>query len=1205
MKTIDEFLIDLYDRDVKFWIETKENNEIKLRFNAPEEILTPELITQLKERKPEIVEFLEQAKTVKSAKSTIKPVSRSESLPLSFAQQRLWFMEQLQPGSAAYNIPSGVKLSGDLDLDIFEKSLNEIVRRHEVLRTNFKTEFGQPQQVINADVKLNLTVRDLQQLDADAQQEQAAELFRQETARAFDLEQDLLLRVTVICLAPQKHIVLLLMHHIISDGWSMDIFIKESIALYKSYLDGKTSPLPELKIQYADFAKWQREWLQGEVLEQQLDYWKQQLSGTLPVLQLPTDFPRGRVQTFKGANQSFSLGEELTRELKALAQESGVTMFMLLLAAYKVLLSRHSGQDDIIVGVPIANRNRTEIEDLIGFFTNTLVLRSDLSNCPTFKQLLAQIKELTYSAYDRQDLPFEKLVEELQPERDLSYNPLFQAKFRLENIAQPIEIPGLTVSLLQQTEFVAKLDISLDMYETTSGLVGGFEYNTDLFKAETISRLIEHFRTLLQGIVNNPDCRVSELPILTAAERQQILVDWNDTEVEFQSHLCFHQIFEVQVVKTPDNIALVFQDRELTYAELNRQSNELANYLSSLGVKPEVRVGICCDRSLEMIIAFLAVLKAGGAYVPLDPAYPQDRLDYIVEDSQIGILLTQTKHEETFRNHHLNIVKLDCQLPNSSKGVCPNPPTTFAPPHPKNLAYIIYTSGSTGKPKGVLIPHRGLTNLTEHKIRACQVDANSCVLQFFSFSFDASIPEIVMSLGCGAKLCLADKQTLLPGFGLLNLMRSQKVTHITMTPSALATLPAAELPDLKMVLVGGEAPSEELINQWSENRLFINAYGPTEVTVNASMVNCGNSNPVEPTISPSANKQLYICDRHLQLVPVGVIGELHIAGVGKSRGYLNRPDLTAEKFIPNPFSVNSAAHSLCRVLGKSILSQKPTCKAALAAPEPLGSALTVNSSPFAPSAPPATCGSSLCPASSAPSAPSLRLSDFARLYKTGDLAYYLPDGRIKLLGRIDNQVKIRGFRIEPGEIEILINQHPDVKISVVTPKNSDRGDKYLAAYIVPKNSELQASSLRNFLKSRVPGYMIPQSIIILESLPLNPNGKVDLAALPNSNEVREETKEIVSPRNANEAKLAEIFTQVLEVEQIGIYDNFFDLGGHSLLATKLIAILLKEFQIDINVIDLFEAPTVEGLSKRIEDKITFKEVSSSDRDDDEREIIKI
>ena len=1170
MNTIDEFLIDLYDRDVKFWIETKKNDEIKLRFNAPEEVLTPELIIQLKERKPEIIRFLEQTQTsVRSSRTTIAPVSRNESLPLSFAQQRLWFMEQLQPGSAAYNIPSGVKLSGDLDLDILAKSLNEIVRRHEVLRTNFKTESGQPQQVIGTDAKLDLTVRDLQQSNEDAQEEQAAELFRQETAKAFDLEQDLLLRVTVIRLAPQKHIVLLLMHHIISDGWSMDILIKELITLYKSYIVSETSPLPELTIQYADFAKWQREWLQGEVLEQQLDYWKQQLSGTLPVLQLPTDFPRGRVQTFQGANQSFSLGEQLTQELKALAQESGVTTFMLLLAAYKVLLSRHSGQEDIIVGTPIANRNRTEIEGLIGFFTNTLVLRSDLSNCPTFKELLAQIKELTYGAYEHQDLPFEKLVEELQPERDLSYNPLFQAKFRLENLPQPIEIPGLTISPLKQTEFAAKLDISLDMYETTSGLVGGFEYNTDLFKPDTISRLIEHFRTLLQGIVSNPDCRITEIPILTPAETQQILVDWNNTEVEFQSHLCFHQIFEAQAAKTPDNIALVFQEQELTYAELDRRSKELANYLSSLGVKPEVRVGICCDRSLEMIIAFLAVLKAGGAYVPLDPAYPQERLDYIVEDSQIGILLTQTKHQDKFPNKNQNLTLVNLDSPSAPPASCA-PSASSAPPvtHPDNLAYIIYTSGSTGKPKGVLIPHRGLTNLTEHKIRACEVDENSCVLQFFSFSFDASIPEIIMSLGCGAKLCLADRATLLPGEGLLKLMRAQKVTHVTMTPSALATLPAAELPDLKMILVGGEAPSEELINQWSENRLFINAYGPTEVTVNASMVSCGNGNPVEPTISPSANKQLYICDRHLQLVPVGVIGELHIAGVGLARGYLNRPDLTAEKFIPNPFSVNSKQ-------------------------------LTVNRSSSASSA----------------SSSSLRLCDSARLYKTGDLATYLPalkdtashNGRIKLLGRIDNQVKIRGFRIEPGEIEILINQHPDVKISVVTTLESDRADKYLAAYVVPKNSELQASSLQNFLKSRVPSYMIPQSLVILESLPLNPNGKVDLAALPSPREVREEIKEVVAPCNANEAKLAEIFTQVLEVEQIGIYDNFFDLGGHSLLATKLIALLLEEFKIDINVIDLFEAPTVEGLARRIEDKITFKEVSSNDDDgdDDEREIIKI
>ena len=1191
MKNIDEFLSDLYNQNVEFWTETQENQEVKLSFNAPEEVLTPELIAQLKERKQEIIEFLIQAEnTFKSTTTNIKPVPRSQTLPLSFAQQRLWFMEQLQPGSPAYNIPTGVKISGDLDIDCLEKSLNEIIRRHEVLRTNFETEAGQPIQVIKSERKISLTIHNLQQLDSDTQEAKIQELSRQETLQPFDLEQDLLLRVTLIRLASQEHLILLTMHHIISDGWSMDILIRELITLYQVFATGDSSPLPELAIQYADFAKWQREWLQGEVLEQQLSYWKQKLSGTLPVLQLPTDFPRSRVQTFKGANQSFSLGEELTQKLATLAQESGVTMFMLLLAAYKVLLSRYSGQDDIIVGVPIANRNRTEIEDLIGFFTNTLVLRSNLSNSPTFKQLLAQIKALTYSAYDHQDLPFEKLVEELQPERDLSYNPLFQAKFRLENQPQPLEIPGLTITALKQTEFAAKLDISLDMYETRSGLVGGFEYNTDLFKSDTISRLIEHFRTLLWGIVNNPDCPITDLPLLTEAEKQQILLDWNDTEIEYQENLCFHQLFEAQVAKTPDNIALVFQKQQLTYAELNQRSNQLAAYLSSLGVKLESRVGICIDRSLEMIIAFLAVLKAGGAYVPLDPAYPQERLDYIVEDSQIKILLTEAKYRQKFTDRNLTVVEViqesgvlkdtpsdirsqnsevriqksgvlkdtpsDIRSQNSevqefrssgvsiSSPISPSPHLPISPSpsalSPENLAYIIYTSGSTGKPKGVLIPHRGLTNLTEHKIRACQVDANSCVLQFFSFSFDASIPEIIMSLGCGAKLCLASRETLLPGEGLLNLMREEKVTHITITPSALATLPAAELPDLKMVLVGGEAPSEELINQWSENRLFINAYGPTEVTVNASMVSCGNGNPVEPTIAPSANKQLYICDRHMQLVSVGAIGELHIAGVGLARGYLNRPELTAEKFIPNPF-----------VGAKG--------------PSPL-------------------------------------------LYKTGDLACYLPDGRIKLLGRIDNQVKIRGFRIEPGEIETLINQYPEVKISVVTTLEDTRGDKYLAAYVVFKpNSNAQTSSLRNFLQTRVPGYMIPQAFVALDSLPLNPNGKVDLKALPTPEQEKSAIEQkIITPRNSSEEKLVRIFAEVLEVEQISIHDNFFDLGGHSLLATKLVALLLEEFAIDINVIDLFEAPTVEGLAKRIEDKLILKEISDNNpNQEEEREEIRI
>ncbi|MEM8676929.1 MAG: amino acid adenylation domain-containing protein [Cyanobacteria bacterium P01_G01_bin.67] len=1144
MKTIDEFLLELSDRDIKFWLERKDNNENKLRFNAPQDALTDELMTQLKKRKSEIIEFLEVANSLKVSKLEIKSVDRHNSLPLSFAQQRLWFMEQLQPGGGAYNIPTGVRLTGNLDLEVFRQSLQEIVRRHEVLRTNFKTEAGQPLQVINSDLYFDLTVRDIQELEIEQREKKVIELSREAATHPFDLAKDLLLKVSVIRLAPQEHIVLLVMHHIVSDGWSMDILLRELITLYKSYVAGETSPLPELNIQYADFAAWQREYLQGEVLDKQLNFWKQQLSGTLPVLQLPTDFPRGRVQTFNGANQSFELGKELTEQLNALARESGVTIFVLLLAAYKVLLSRHSGQEDIIVGVPIANRNRREIEDLIGFFTNTLVLRSDLSHRPSFKQLLAQIKESTYSAYDHQDLPFEKLVEELQPERDLSYNPLFQAKFRLENLPQPISIPDLTIAPLKQTEFAAKLDLSLDMYETTRGLVGGFEYNRDLFKPETISRLTDHFYVLLKGIINNPDCPVSELPILTPTEEQQILVDWNDTAVEFPENLCFHQLFTAQAAKTPDNIALVYRDKELTYGELDRQSNELASYLVSLGVKPEVRVGICVERSLEMIIAFLAVLKAGGAYVPLDPAYPQERLDYIVQDSGINILLTQSKYKQNFIDKNITIIDVTHY---------PLPITHYPLPitHPENLAYIIYTSGSTGKPKGVLIPHRGLTNLTQHKIKACQVDASSCVLQFFSFSFDASIPEIIMSLACGAKLCLADKETLLPGEGLLNLLREQQVTHVTMTPSALATLPAAELPDLKMVLVGGEAPSEELINQWSENRLFINAYGPTEVTVNASMVSCGNGNPVEPTIAPSENKQLYICDRNLQLVPVGVVGELHIAGVGLARGYLNRPELTAEKFIPNPFSLN--------IEHLTFINQQ----------------LTINNQ---------------------------------QLYKTGDLAKYLTDGRIQLLGRIDNQVKIRGFRIEPGEIELLINQHPDVKISVVTPLENNQGIKYLAGYVVPKQGkEIKVGNLSNYLRSQVPNYMIPQHLIVLDALPLNSNGKVDLAALPTPNEIRQEAAtEVVAPRNESEAKLVNIFMQVLEVEQVSIDDNFFDLGGHSLLATKLIALLLEEFKIDINVIDLFEAPTVEGLAKRIADKLTIKEISDSDSDsDEEREQIRI
>ncbi|MGM3306997.1 amino acid adenylation domain-containing protein [Anabaena sp. WFMT] len=896
MKTIDEFLSYLYSLDVTLWVEDQ-----RLRCNAPEEVLTPNLSSQISERKAEILEFLTQAElTFNSQAQFILPISRTKNILLSFAQQRLWFIDQMEQNSSFYNIPAAVRLVGLLNLPAFEQSCHEIIRRHEVLRTNFQALDGQPFQVINPFAPRVLPVINLRDLSQEEREIEVLHLAHEEAQKPFNLAQDPLLRITVLHLDETEYVVLLTMHHIISDAWSIGIFLGELKDLYTAFCDGKPSLLPELSIQYADFANWQRQWLQGDVLSAQLTYWRQQLGGNLPILQLPTDRPRPRVQTFRGASKSFCLSLELTEALKVLSQKKEVTLFMTLLTVFKVLLYRYTSQVDLLVGSPIANRNRVEIEGLIGFFVNTLVLRTDLSGNPTFWELLGRVRQVTWEAYDHQDLPFEKLIEELQPERDLSYSPLFQTMFVLQNTPDlDIILPDLTITPLAQTNSTAKLDLILDMRETSAGLTGVLEYNTDLFDDVTIDRMVEHFQTLVLGIVNDPEQRIGELPLLTISEQHQLLVEWNDTQTDYPPDLCFHELFAAQVAQTPDAVAVVFGDQYLTYRQLNQRANQLGQYLQKLGVVPETIVGICVERSLEMIVALLGILKAGGAYLPLDPAYPQERLAFMLSDSQIPILLTTQNLVTRLPDYSGQIISLDANWEKISQYSDENPISGVTT---KNLAYLIYTSGSTGNPKGVLVNHEGLVNLTQDKIRTCRVKPDSRVLQFFSFSFDASIPEIVIALGSGAALHLATPEELQPGMPLMRLLREQAITHITILPSALAALTPEDLPALQMVLVGGEAPSVEMIEQWSKGRLFINAYGPTETTVNASMVECGNGGQISPTIRPAANKQLYILDSQHQLVPVGVVGEVYIGGVGLARGYLNLPEKTAEAFISNPFN---------------------------------------------------------------------------------------------------------------------------------------------------------------------------------------------------------------------------------------------------------------------------------------------------------------
>jgi myxalamid-type nonribosomal peptide synthetase MxaA len=1136
MKTIDEFLAYLHRLDVKLWIEGD-----RLRCNAPEEALTPALSAQIQARKAEIMQVLKDINgTVASAQTSIQPVSHQQALPLSFAQQRLWFLDQLQPSSPLYNIPAALRLKGPLNVGVLQQSLNAVVQRHEVLRTTFKTVEGQPVQVIAPTLAVPLPIVNLQSLPPAEQDAHVLQLANQEAQQPFDLAQGTLVRLTLLRLTEEEHVVLFTMHHIVSDGWSIGILIRELTALYEAFLTGKPSPLAPLPIQYADFAVWQRQWLQGEILETQLAYWKRQIGENPPVLQLLSDRPRPRVQTFRGARHTFSLTPDLTAALKALSRKADTTLFMTLLAAFKALLYRYTGQADILVGSPIANRHRAEIEGLIGFFVNNLVLRSYVGNNPPFQQLLQQVREVTLEAYAHQDLPFEYLVEQLQPQRDLSYSPIFQVKFALANTpTEDLKLLGLTLSPLNQENATAKLDLSLDMVESEAGLVGVFEYNTDLFELATIARMADHFQTLLQGIVNHPEQRLSELPLLTEAEQRQILHGWNETGATYPEQQCFHERFAAQVEQTPDAIALVFQDQHfqdqyLTYAALNQAANQLAHCLIDRGVQPETRVGLYVDRSLEMMIGLLGILKAGGAYVPLDPAYPTERLAYMLMDSQVSVICSDRANRAAVEalvagrsGAMTQVVIIDPA--ESATLPATNPPNRVTP---DNLAYLIYTSGSTGQPKGVLIPHIGLSNLTEAKIQTCAVQPDSRVLQFFSISFDASIPEWIMALGCGATLCLGTLEALMPSDALMHLLQEQAITHITIPPSALAVLPRQDVPSLHMILVGGEACPPDLIEYWSEGRLFINAYGPTEVTVNASMVPCGNGAPLSPSLRPSANKQLYVLDPHLQSVPVGVAGELYIGGVGLAWGYLHRPDKTAEVFLPNPFSD--------------------------------------------------------CPGS--------------RLYKTGDLVRYQPDGRIEFLGRLDHQVKIRGFRIEPGEVEILLSQHPQVRSSLVIVREDQPGNKRLVAYIIPAEGQTPTSrELRRFLKEKLPDYMVPAAFAILDAFPLSPNGKVDRQALPLPERMQTDSEQTyVAPRNQTEAKLAEIFAQVLEVPQVGVHDDFFELGGHSLLVTRVIARLHHVFQVQLTVMDLFETPTVAGLAESIETTQSVQPVQSPNRFEDER-----
>jgi aspartate racemase len=1139
MKTIDELLSELNCLKVKLWSDGEH-----LCYEAPNGTLTPTLLTQLREHKTEILTFLHNANTATHSNlPPILPVPRDKDLPLSFAQQRLWFIDQLEPKSSAYNIPADYRLTGQLNITALEQSLNKIIQRHEVLRTTFPSVDGQPSQAIAPTITLSIPLTDLREHRETEREAIAQQLATEEAKQSFDLASDQLFRAKLLHLTEGEYVLLLTMHHVVYDGWSYDIFFRELATLYDAFSSGKPSPIPKLSIQYADFAHWQRNWLQGEVLESQLNYWKQQLSGSLPILQLPTDYQRPPVQTHPGVYQSLELSQDLTAALKALSQQEGVTLFMTLLATFQTLLSRYSGQEDIIVGTPIAGRNQVEAERLIGLFVNTLALRTNLSGNPTFRQLLNQVREVTLAAYEYQDLPFEKLIEELNPERDLSRSPLFQVMFAFQNTpSQPWELPGLTITPLEVHSRTSKFDLTLDLRETSEGTKGGIEYNTDLFEATTITRMLGHFQTLLESIVANPEQHLWDLPLLTTAEQNQLLVEWNNTTTDYPNNTCIHQLFEAQVEQTPNAIAVVFQNQQLTYQQLNQRANQLAHHLQKLGVKPEVTVGICLERSVEMLIAILAILKAGGAYIPLDPTYPQERLTFMLQDSQLSLLLTTSKivHNSLYASAKASPNRIDN---NQQSPINPEQLTVICldktwktinqenPENPKsnakttNLAYIIYTSGSTGNPKGVQITHQSLTNFLQSMLIDPGLKSEDILLAVTSISFDIAALELYLPLLIGAKLVIASTEVAADGQQLLKAIDHNQVTVMQATPATWQMLLQAgwnsSTANVKKILCGGEALSKELARELlSKSDSVWNLYGPTETTI-WSTIYYLEALPNHPGSSitigrPIANTKIYILDSHLKALPIGVPGELYIGGTGLARGYLNRPKLTREKFIPNPFEK----------------------------------------------------------------------SKDNRLYKTGDLARYRSDGTIEFIGRIDNQVKIRGFRIELGELEMAIAQHPNIEQTVVIAREDNPGDKQLVAYIVPHPEQaLTTDELCRFLKQKLPDYMLPRAFVFLDTLPLTPNGKIDRRALPVPDNRRQEPeKTFIAPRDELELKLAHIWEKILDIQPIGMKDNFFNLGGYSLLAVRLFSQIEKELRHNIPLATLFQAPTIEQLASVIRKK---------------------
>jgi amino acid adenylation domain-containing protein len=1057
------------------------------------------------------------------ATSVVEGIERrveGEPAPLSFAQEQLWFLDQFTANDALYNISLAVRYKGKLDVGALERSLGGIIQRHEALRTTFVIIDGQPRQMISPTWSISLPLVNLEML-AEAEREKEAQRWMVEEAqKPFDLARGPLVRTTLLRLGEMQHILFLTMHHIISDGWSLRIFFRELAVFYEAYRSSRPLSLAALPIQYADYSVWQRQHLQGEHLQAQLAYWQHHLTDAPPLLELPADHPRPSKQSFRGSKHNFFVPASLLEALQALSRQEEVSLFMTLQAAFLTLLYRYTGREDLLVGTPVNGRTRPEIEGLIGFFVNTLVLRSDLSGNPTFRQLLKRVRQVTLDGYAHQHVPFERLVEMIQPDRKMSYSPLIQVMFAPQIDPQEyLQLPGLISQLEEVHSGAAKFDLTLELTARQGeGIIGSIEYAIDLFDAATITRMAGHWLELLEGIVTSPDQPISHLLLLPEAERYQLLVDWNDTRTDYPQDRCVHHCFEAQVERTPEAIAAIFEDKYLTYQELNQRANQLAHYLQTLGVGPEMRVGICAERSLEMLVGLLGILKAGGAYVPLDPAYPKERLTFMLHDSGVSVLLIQERLRASFPDHQATVLSLDADWQTIARMDEENPSSTGAA---GNLAYVMYTSGSTGEPKGVAVPHRAINRLVCNT-NYIDLRATDKVAQVSNASFDAATFEIWGALLHGAQLIGITKEVALSPRDFAAQLRDSEITVLFLT-TALFNQLACEVPwafaSLRYLLFGGEAVEpkwvKEVLQKGAPEHL-LHVYGPTENTTFTTwhlVKHVPEGATTIPIGRPIANTQVYILDKQQQPVPIGVPGELYIGGEGLARGYLNRPGLTNEYFVPHPFSDQPGA----------------------------------------------------------------------RLYRSGDLGRYLPDGSIEFIGRADHQVKIRGFRIELGEVEAALSRHPAVREVVVMDREETPGRKYLAAYlVVDQQATPSVGQLRSHLQQQLPDYMVPSAFVFLDTLPLTLNGKVDRRVLPAPDRSRLEIEEpLVAPRTPIEQVLTEIWARVLNVEQVGIYDNFFELGGHSLLATQVVSRTRDAFDVNVPLSTLFQFPTVADMAVSI------------------------